>query len=291
MAVRRMADVASAFDDGRFHQQRFYKAALTSGDTHWQDWSFGAGQPAYDARIGTAGQFNPYVAQRNDAVYFPPIDSDKNRHLMGMTLHTVASGTNQATLDCIVYDLLGVYPLIDGDSTDEQLFDNTSTLPRYTDGKGVIAVMVNHVSPMIATATAVMKYNDTNDVEQTVTIGCHLTGQNKVVSGIGGTLSLGSFSLPMAAGSSGIKTLNSLQFNTAPGGLFAVYLLKPLTTILNCDGNNTTDKIATEKELTFNNGFNYPRIYDGAWLGMFLRPNGGARTISSVFGHMTFIWN
>lgn len=286
-----MADIASAFDDGRFHNQRFYKGALTAGDTHWQDWSFGAGQPSYDARIGTAGEFNPYTAVRNDAIYFPAINSDQHRHLVDMTLQTVASGTNQATLDSVVYDLLGVYPLIDGDSTDEQLFDNTQTLPRYTDGLGVVPVMVNHVSPMIATTTAIMKYNDTDDIEQTVTVGVHLTGQNRVVSGIGGTLSVGPLSLPLAAGSKGVKTINSIQFSTAPGGLFAIYLIKPLTTIMNCDGNNTTDKIATEKQFTFNNAFNFPRIYDGAWLGMFLRPNGGARTINSVFGHMTFIWN
>ena len=291
MAIRRMADVASAFDEGRFHQQRFYKGALTAGDTQWQDWSFGAGQPAYDARIGTAGQFNPFIASGNDGIYFPSIDSDQHRHLVSMTLRTLASGTNQSSLDVIVYDLLGVYPLIDGDSTDEQVFDNTQTLPRYTDGMGVVPVMVNHVSPIIATATAVMKYNDTDDIEQTATVGCHLTGQNRVVSGIGGTLSVGSFSLPLAAGSSGVKTINSIQFNTAPSGLFAIYLLKPLFTMMNCDGNLTTDKIATEKELTFNNAFHYPEIFDGAWLGMFLRPNGGARTINSVFGHMTFIWN
>ena len=291
MAIRRMADVASAFEEGRFHQQRFYKGVLTSGDTHWQDWSYGAGQPSYDARIGTAAAFNAYIAQRNDAVYFPAIDADQHRHLVGLTLQTVASGTNQVTLDAIVYDLLGVYPLIDGDSTDEQIFDNTVTLPRYTDGLGVFPVLVNHVSPMISAATATMKYNDTNDIEQTVTIGVHLTGQNKIVSGIGGTTSIGAFSVPLAAGSKGVKTINSIQFISAPGGLYAIYLVKPLTTIMNNDGNATTDKIATEKELAMLNAFSFPRIYDGAWLGLFLRPNGGARTINSVFGHMTFIWN
>lgn len=291
MPIQRMADIASAFEDGRFHLQRFYKGALTAGDTHWQDWSFGAGQPGYDARIGTAGAFNPFTAVRNDAIYFPAINSDQHRHLASVTLRTVASGTNQITLDAIVYDLLGVYPLIDGDSTDEQIFDNTQTLPRYTDGLGVMPVIVNHVSPMISAATAVMKYNDTDDVEQTVTIGIHLTGQNRIVSGIDGTTSVGSFSVPLAAGSKGVKTINSIQFNTAPGGLYAIYLLKSLTTIQNNDGNATTDKIATEKELAFMNATHLPRIYDGAWLGMFLRPNGGARTINSVFGNMTFIWN
>lgn len=289
-----MADVASAFDEGRFHQQRFYKSTMTSGDAQWQDWSFSAGQPAYDARIGTAGEFNPFIAAGNDAIYFPAINSGQNRHLVGMTLRTLASGTLQVTLDAIVYDLLGVYPLIDGDSLDQQDFDNTNTIPRYTDGIGVVPVLVNHVSPMVATTTATMVYNDTDDQPKTVTIGVHLPNAaplNKVASGIDGVASLSCFSIPLAAGSKGVKTINSLQFTSAPSGLFAIYLLKPLTTIMNCDGNAITVKIATEKEFTFNNAFNFPKIYDGAWLGMFLRPNGGARLISSAFGHMTFIWN
>jgi len=290
MAVRRMADVASAFEEGRWHLQRFYKGALTAGDRHWQDWSFGAGQPSYDARIGTAAAFNPYIAQRNDAIYFPGINPNQSRHLTHLNLRTEASGTGQLTLDAVVYDLLGVYPLIDGDSIDEQVLDNTLTLPRYADGKGVFPVLVNHVSPIIAPATATMKYVDTN-TEQTVTIGVHLTGQNRVVSGIGGTTSVGCLSLPLAAGSLGVKQVNSIQFNSAPGGLFAIYLIKPITTIMNCDANSTNDKIATEKEIAFMNAYHMPIIYDGAWLGMFLRPNGSARIINSVFGHMTFIWN
>ena len=136
-----------------------------------------------------------------------------------------------------------------------------------------------------------MKYNDTNDVEQTVTIGVHLTGQNRVVSGIGGTTSVGSLSVPLAAGSKGVKTINSIQFITAPGGLYSLYLIKTITTIMNNDGSAVAEKIATEKEMAMQNAFNFPRIYDGAWLGFFLRPNGGARIINSVFGHMTFIWN
>ena len=56
MPIRNLSDTVAAYEAGRFHVQRFYKGAnATAGDTRWHDWSFAAGQPAYDARIGVAG--------------------------------------------------------------------------------------------------------------------------------------------------------------------------------------------------------------------------------------------
>jgi len=68
-------------------------------------------------------------------------------------------------------------------------------------------------------------------------------------------------------------------------------MIKPLTTTANHDGNLTTDKIATEKFLALQNAWNLPRIYDGAWLGMFMMPNGGSRSVASMYGYFEFIWN
>lgn len=289
MAVRCLADVNAAYDDGRWHMQRFYKSTGTAGDGHWHDWSYAAGQPGYDARIGAVGEFNPYVATKNDAIWFPGIAESHERHLARITLCTVASGTGQLTLDGVLYDLLGVYPLIDGDSTDEQTFTNAAPLPRYADGVGVFPVLVNHVSPIVSAANLTYKFLDTEDVEQTVSAGVHLTGQNRVCSGITGTTAAGAISLPIAS-AHGCKAITSLTFTAAPGGLFAVYLVKPITTIQNCDGSSAAAKIATEKDVFCMDSMRLPRIYDGAWLGFFLRPNGSARTISSVFGNATFIW-
>ena len=290
MAIRNLSDTVAAYENGRYHTQRFYKAAnVNAGDGRWQDWAQASGQPAYDARIGVAGQFNPIIATRNDAIWFPDILPTQERRLKRIVLRTQASGTGQLTTDAILYDLLGVYPLIDGDSTDLQEFTNDDPLPRYSTGEDVVAVLVNHVAPMVATCSGTMVYTSPDDVERTVTFGVSLGGTGNVVGCQRNVTSFGALSMPTNGGS-GFKNIKSIQFYTAPGGLFAIYMIRPLMTIQNNDGASTAEKIATEKFLAINHAWHYPRIRDGAHLGFFLRPNGGSRTFASVYGYLEFIW-
>ena len=293
MPICNLSDTNSAYDEGRVHVQRFYKGNNTTlKDAFWQDWSFAAGQPAYDARIGTSGAFNPYVAQGNDAIYFPGIAAGMERRLKRVVLRSSASGASQASLNVMVYDLLGVYPLIDGDSTDVQEFDNSATLPRYTDGYGIFPVLVNHIAPVTAIGSGIMVYVDHNDVEQTVNFGVALGTAGNVVSAITASAvagSQGSLSMP-TNNSSGVKAIKSIQFITPPSGLLCIYMVRPLVTLANHDGALLADKIATEKFLSAQNGWHYPKIEDGAWLGMFTMPNGGNRTVASMYGYFEFIW-
>ena len=85
--IRSIADFARAYEEGRYHCQRFIKTGAGQfGDGRWQDWAFQAGQPAYDARIGQALAFTPSVAQGNDAIYFPPIADGMQRKLFKITM-------------------------------------------------------------------------------------------------------------------------------------------------------------------------------------------------------------
>lgn len=286
--IKTIADITSSVNNGKIHIQRFYKTAGQAGDTYWQDWSYASGQPSYDARVGTALEFNPYTAVRNDAIYFPSKNSDETRHLLEMTIRTLASGTNQVVCDILLYDLLGVYPLIDGDSTDEQVFDNTETLPRYEDGIGVIPVIVNHVAPTTSTGSGTIKYIGTDDVEYSASLSILNSGINKIC-GANGTTSIGNVGIGFYSGAKGAKSVSSITFSTPPGGLFAVYMIKMLGTIANHDGAAVAEKIFTEKNFMVQNAAMMPEIKDGAWLGMFYRPNGSERTVS-LFGTMTFVW-
>lgn len=293
MPIRSLADVQAAHDAGRVHVQRFYKGSLVNlADSHWQDWAYAPGQPAYDARIGVANEFNPFVATRNDAIWFPDIGAGQHRYLSEVVLRTQASNTGQIYTDGVVYDLLGVYPLIDGDSTDIQAFTNDNPLPRYVDGVGVFPVLVNHIAPIVAAAPGIVTYTDHNDVERAISFRASLTGAGRVCScgDNNSAATVGPLSLPLTAGSRGVKNITSLQFTSAPGGLFAIYLYKPLTTIINNDGIREAQKLATEKQMLLKHAWHMPRIYDGAHLGMFLRTGAGGRAISVVYGHMEFIW-
>jgi hypothetical protein len=277
-----------AYDAGRVHTQRFFKNAGTTGDTYWQDWSYASGQPAYDARIGTALAFNPFVAARNDAIWFPPIPSDQTRHLAKVTMRSSASGTGQVVFNSVIYDLLGVYPLIDGDSTDTQDLDNTLTLPRYADGAGVMAVLVNHVAPQLQAGDGTYTYTGSDNVQYTKPISVLNAGQNKVCSA-SGTTSIGAIGMATNSPVRGIKSVDAITFTTPPGGLFAIYMVRLLGTVANHDGLAVAEKIATEKCFCRENGMMMPVVHDGAWLGFFYRPNGGARS-ATLFGDLTFVW-
>lgn len=297
MTISNVGDIIAAHDAGRSHTQRFLKNAFGGAfDGQWLDWAYASGQPAYDARIGTALEFTPAIASGNDAIYFPPISAAHKRYLAGMTIRPQAANASQASIDFTLYDLVGYYPLIDGDSTDTQDFDNTAPLPRYTDGKGVRMVMVNHVAPATAAGVATINYTDQDDAAKSITVGVRLINTGAVVSGINSTAASGqgALTLPLASGSTGVKRVDSITYSTPPGGLHAIYLVRTIATaqhyhdaLLQADTSGV--KAAFEKELWAGNAHHLPEIPDGAHLSFFVRANGGNRT-TTLFGDMTFIW-
>lgn len=288
--IQSAKDVNDAFSAGRVHTQRFLKNAGSTGDAHWQDWSFASGQPAYDARIGDALAFTPFVASRNDAIYFPSISSGQSRHLAGLRVYCTAGGVGQLNVECEMYDLLGVYPLVDGDNTDAQPMDNTESLPRYDDGVGVQAILVNHVAPAVTGGCATtINYVDADDVTRSMTVYTSIFGAGKSSWSFQSTgASTGALYLPIAG--RGIKSVTDLTFATAPGGLWAIYLVRPIQRV-NWRGGlaAVTQTVFTEKCFCLEDSFNLPQIYDGANLGFFYMPNGSSRSVS-LFGTASFIW-
>jgi hypothetical protein len=298
MMISSIADILYAYNAGQTHTQRFLKnAGAASVDTFWNDWAFQSGQPAYNARVGTANTFTPQIAEGNDAIFFPGIASGKKRYLAGMTVRPLASNASQASIDFVLFDLIGYYPLIDGDSTDPQDMNNTAPLPRYTDGKGVGMVLVNHVAPAVQAGLVTINYTDQADAAKSITVGVPNNGINRIVSGVDSvtTAGLGAINLPLASGSSGVKRVDSLTYTTPPGGLHCLYLIKTIATathyhdaLLQADTSGV--KSAFEKCMCTGNGHHLPEIPDGAHISYFYRVNGGGRSLA-LFGDMTFIWN
>ncbi len=283
-------DIADAFASGRVHTQRFVKNAGAAGDSQWQDWAYASGQPAFDARIGDALTLTPQIAARNDAIWFPGIASGQTRHLIGLRMYVTSGGTGQLTVDSELYDLLAVYPLIDGDSTDPQAMDNTEPLPRYADGVGVRAVLVNHIAAgLTAGSPCVINYTDSDDVSRSMTVYSTTYGVGKAAFALNSAgTSTGALYLPDDG--PGIKRIDDVTFTTAPGGLWAIYMVRPIQRMHWRGGlAAVTQTVMSEKCLCSQDSFNLPRIYDGAHLGFFYMPNGSARTVA-MFGSASFIW-
>lgn len=288
MPIRSAKDVVDAVDSGRFHSKRFLKNAGTTGDGQWQDWSYSSGQPAYDARIGSAITFTPMVAQRNDAIFFPDIPSGMDRHLLSIDFATIPGGASQTNVEYAIYDLLAVYPLIDGDSTDTQSMVNDLSLTRYSDGLGVMPVIVNHVSPMLAACNATVEYINSDGDLKSVVWGVNNIGQNKVCFAPVINGSSGGLYASLASGDRGVRSIVSITFDTPPGGLFAVYLCKPIGGFSSRSFVSSFG-VAGQKQFATSNGLNLPKIKDGAWLGMFYMPSGGGRSVV-IHGNAQFVW-
>lgn len=291
--LRSVKDIVDAQDAGRVHVQRFLKNAGTAGDNVWHDWSYQSGQPAYDARIGDALAFTPAVAVRNDAVWFPGIPAGMERRLLEATIFRTPGGGSQERVEMQWYDLVGYYPLIDGDSTDEQDTDNTLTLPRFESGEGIFPVLVNHVAPALAAAGMLVTYTNSDGVSgRTVTWTATIAGINNVCYAAGSTGGSNPVYCNLAAGDKGIRSIERVQFVTPPGGLWCVYLCKPLMSApfrnfaLSAGvASGGTD----EYNFAIRDSFRLPVVKDGAWIGCFYMPVGGARTVA-IFGNLTFIW-
>lgn len=286
MPIQSLSDLQAAFDAGQWHLQRFQKNAGTAHALQWADPTFASGQPAYDAHVGSPMAFTPCVAQKNDAIYFPGINAGQHRHLTSATFWS-NQGVNNGGSSIIIYDLLGYYPLIDGDSTDLQEADNTQALPRYTDGEGVGIVIVNHVAPALQGGQAIIAYTDSKGASQSITVGVPNNGQNLVCSGVRNSTAtdVGPLTVSLANGTTGVRSIDSIQYTTPPGGLHCAYLIKPLATCLTGD-----NLVTVEKEFFSLNGFHCPRIHDGAWLGWVAR-NGPTGRTTAWFGNFVFAWN
>jgi hypothetical protein len=236
------------------------------------------------------------VAVKNDAIHFPDIPAGMERKLHKLTLRPQANNASQASIDFVLYDLVGYYPLIDGDSTDPQDMDNALTLPRYTDGEGLQLVMVNHVAPAVQGGTMLLDYTDSQGVGRTVTRNVGTTGINTVCSGVAASAATvtGPLTMSLDAGVTGIRSVNRVTYTVPPGGLHCLYVIKPLAkfqhyhdALLQADTSGV--KSAIEVDFALKDGWHMPVVKDGAHLSFFYRPNGGGRTVTFM-GMADFIW-
>ena len=290
MPIRSMKDLVDAVGAGRTHSQRFFKNQGTTGDGQWHDWAYASGQPAFDARVGTALKFTPVSAGGNDAIYFPAIPAGMDRRIVSIDMVAIPGGSGATATEFAMYDLVGVIPLIDGDNTDLQEIDNTLSLPRYSGEAGIVPVLVNHVAPGLAAADMVVEYVNHDGAINTVTWRATVNGQNKVCYTTSGAGTSGPLYCALTGADRGVLRINSIQFLTAPGGLWAIYLVKPLGQFNNRGYSALSIPTANvEYNFATQNGFNMPLVKDGASLGFFFMPSGGARS-RGLHGHVHFVW-
>jgi len=210
--------------------------------------------------------------------------SPLTKHLKRVTVMT--STATALPMPMILCDYLFYYPFIDEGTTDAQSLDNTQTLTRYTDGEGV-QVMAVSVAGRTGGQTFQFSYTNSDGVagrtSQTVIENAVSVNGSIVTSDRANANARGPF-IPLQAGDTGVRSIESVTMNGADVGLFALVLVKPLAQL-------SLRGIDAPVEVNYLLDFGQlPRIVDDAYLNLLACP-AGSLAATALHGDLTVVWN
>lgn len=228
--LRSIGEVVDAEINGKVRDYIWRKTpsqAFTSGI--WVDLSMSPGMPVpkywFDATPLTA----KLITQSADGgFYHGPNVSPSEKYLRKIT--TMANVATALPMNAILCDYLLYYPTIDDGTTDEQVMDNTVTLSRYTDGRGVRMIAVT-TGARTGGQTFTVKYTNqdgvTGRISQVVTQNTATTLGSITTSNTKATNGADPF-IPLQDGDSGVRAVESVTMNNVDTGIFSIILVKPL---------------------------------------------------------------
>lgn len=294
-----LSEIVDSFEAGKTWISTFRKqvpaSATISGQ--WYDYSYAGGNP-----IPNYYAASPLVAARLESdkgIILPTISGDEKIFLHRLTVMSAASAATVATSQnqaCYLMDYLLFYPFVDMDAAGEdQITDNTVTLPRYTDGIGV-QMMVVAQSVTIGGGRFTISFIDSDDNPQTTTSMFCAAAQppGAIVSAVLATGGLTPF-VPLPAGVKGVKQITSVNFSVANGGLCSVVLVKPIDTFHIYEecrlSTGTIESFgdATELECCSLRG-GMTEIKSGAFLSVLGQGSAGSLASSVLVGILEVVW-
>lgn len=201
-----------------------------------------------------------------------------------------ASATTMPAIFMLV-DLLGFYPITTVTTTGAQTLNNTVTLPRYTTGAGVQAIVVPSTVMGAATPTITLNYTNSAGTASRATpstpalpLGNTAAAVSSVVYSGTGSGKYGPF-MPQANGDAGIRSVQSISLSASyVSGVLNLLLVKPLLTL-----PMTTIGVAAERDL-LNQVPSLPKVYDGACLAWMMYAGAATPVNSPFYGHLDFAW-
>lgn len=272
--------------EGRVRNYVWRKAPSQSPGTGvWLDSSMSPGNPPSQYFIGSAYTATAMARSTEGGLNHGPNVSPASKYLRSMTAMTSTATALPMTIQ--VCDYLMFYPFIDMSEVSEVAMTNTTTLPRYTDGKGVqvTAVLTNAgVGGVSFFFTYTNSDGVSGRVSNTVNINTSTGIGTIVCSGVAAATLNGNPFIGLQGNDTGVRSIESITMNSADVGLFALVLMKPLGIM---QINETTAPYEKDFMLI---GNDLPRIYDDAFLGMLFLPRGSTAT-STFIGDIKVIWD
>lgn len=300
MAFTSLDDMVAELAAGKQWRADFFKlsgaAAFVAGNAY--DLSLMGGVPPANTYPGTALTSVAPDDTTGWGIWHGGNVSTDAKHILNAL--AAAVGTNSAPGILILVDVALYYPGVDLKSTSLQTMTQSAALARYTNGKGLRAFIVTTVqsggTPASTPVLSAFNYRDQDDNDGALTgVGtinftagaAGIPPVGKVVHCAPAANHPGPF-LPLNAGDTGIKRVNSLQLSTAYTGATtttgAVVLAKPLLSIpLTAVGAAAERSFFAPTPLL-------PATPDGACLSFLYFP-GAAVAANSVFaGNLDLGW-
>lgn len=250
-------------------------------------WSAGGIENVYVRRLKAFTPYSDAAIGREAGLWHGGNVSAETKHIL--TVGARANAATAALSTLYVVDLLGAYPKIATNSATSQALDNTLTIPRYTDGKGVRAFFTVNTANGANAQNFSMVYTAPGSVGSR-SLGAIVANTASAITGhLGSTgVAAGNFTpfLPLAAGDAGIMSVQSAQFSaaSASAGFVDLVLCVPLVAI-----PLTTAFVMAERDLItqIQSG---PRVYDGAVLGLVVVTGGVVAAGNAWDGYIEVGW-
>lgn len=298
MAYTSTDDMTSELAAGKSYRTDFFKlnnVAHVAGNCY--DLSIGAGVPVANTYPGTAlNAVVPTEATGWGMLHGGDVSGDTKHILNAMAM---VVGTTSAPGILMLIDVALYYPGIDLRLTTAQSMVNGVSLSRYTDGKGlrpfIVCTVQSGGTPASTPRMSVFNYRDQDDNDAAfsgMTIdftagAAAIPPASKIVHCAPAANHPGPF-LPLNAGDTGIKRVNSIQLSTAYTGSTTttgcIVLCKPILSIplvgIGVPGERSFFAPAPI----------LPTIPDGACLSLLYFPGAATAANSTFFGNLDLGW-
>lgn len=298
---RNIREWVQSEEDGKSFFGMFRKFVPSGAVTiagQWFDYSTASSYPPANYYAS-----EPLVAARiavSKGIYVPSVSPERQflRRLMCMSMAagvTTATSQNQMLM---LLDYLLYYPFFDLDAVaEEQTVDNTVALSRYTDGKGVMMMMVSQ-SATAGGGSFTVNYTNQDGTPGRVTPTVYCVAaqpSGAIVNATQAAAGTHPF-IPLQAGDTGVRSIQSVTMVGANGGLGCIVLVKPIqTTYIREECRRPTSSPAEDfgdateiERIRMQSGA--PRIFDGAVLGFIGRTSAGSIASSVLVGTLETVW-
>lgn len=295
---RSVGEIVAADYAGRCHIGQFRKvvASATTPTSGWVDYSYFAGLPTANFYASSPGV--SAVLEPSKGIYVPQV-SPRKQFVKSMTVMSGAASattTSSQRQRLMLCDYLLYYPFIDTDAIgEEQTLENTVALPRY--GSGMVMAVAQSAASTVGQFT--INYTNQDGVSGRVSQNTYtlssLAGGGQVASTGENGAGFHPF-IALQLGDTGVRSIESVTFTAAGGGLMALVIVKPLLDhVVTQECRRTTSTVfdsfgAADEFLSIIHGQKMSEVKDGAILNIMAQGFAGSLASSQLVGLLETVW-